>query len=347
LSPPIYHRDIKPSNLIWGDDDRVHLVDFGAVQDKAPIMGATFTVVGTYGYTPIEQFAGRAVPASDLYALGATLVHLSTGRSPADLEQKDFRLQFVQFVTLPVPLLQWLTRMVEPGVGDRFPKADRALEALLVDGSLMAQKQGRLGRRAPQNIVPKPLGTKISVQNTGDRLVVSTALPKMKPLFGSTFIFRTAEEKKTTYLLIVGVVILLAAFMTLINPILFSLVAFIIICPMIVATILFVLVSNVVNGQRAWFIILDTRNYITYEKSSTHRERQLNYNRGLLNEVQEVIHHDLKTEMITQETSRIIAHGRVVTMRTDRVEIQFGENLTRQEAEWVVFELRSWLSQHG
>lgn len=59
LEPPLLHRDIKPSNLIWGEDERVYLVDFGAVQDQAMLEGATFTVVGTYGYVPMEQFGGR------------------------------------------------------------------------------------------------------------------------------------------------------------------------------------------------------------------------------------------------------------------------------------------------
>jgi serine/threonine protein kinase len=56
LNPSVLHRDIKPSNLIWGEDEQVYLVDFGAVQDRAAKEGATFTVVGTYGYAPMEQF---------------------------------------------------------------------------------------------------------------------------------------------------------------------------------------------------------------------------------------------------------------------------------------------------
>jgi serine/threonine protein kinase len=60
LNPTVLHRDIKPSNLIWGEDEQIYLVDFGAVQDRAAKEGATFTVVGTYGYAPMEQFGGRA-----------------------------------------------------------------------------------------------------------------------------------------------------------------------------------------------------------------------------------------------------------------------------------------------
>lgn len=58
LNPPLLHRDIKPGNLIWGEDNRIYLVDFGAVQDRAVKEGVTFTIVGTYGYAPMEQFGG-------------------------------------------------------------------------------------------------------------------------------------------------------------------------------------------------------------------------------------------------------------------------------------------------
>ena len=55
----------------------MYLVDFGAVQAAAVEQG-TITVVGTYGYMPPEQFGGRAVAASDLYSLGATLIYLAS-----------------------------------------------------------------------------------------------------------------------------------------------------------------------------------------------------------------------------------------------------------------------------
>ena len=130
LNPKVIHRDIKPSNLILGEDKRIYLIDFGAVKDSAAIQGATFTVVGTYGYAPVEQFGGRTVPASDLYALGATLIHLVTGTSPVDLPQKNMRIQFQDEVSLSPDLIRWITKLTEPDVDKRFRTAYQALQAL-------------------------------------------------------------------------------------------------------------------------------------------------------------------------------------------------------------------------
>jgi serine/threonine protein kinase len=83
--PPVLHRDIKPANVILRPDGAPVLVDFGAVRTvfRAAAEGGS-TVVGTFGYMPFEQYMGQASPASDLYALGATLLHVITGRGPAE-----------------------------------------------------------------------------------------------------------------------------------------------------------------------------------------------------------------------------------------------------------------------
>jgi serine/threonine protein kinase len=130
LSPPVLHRDIKPSNLILAEDEQVYLVDFGAVQDKAALTGVTFTVVGTSGYSPLEQFWGRAVAASDLYALGATLIHLLTGIAPADLPQKNSRIQFSDRIALNPSFVRWIDCLTEIALENRFSTAKQAIEAL-------------------------------------------------------------------------------------------------------------------------------------------------------------------------------------------------------------------------
>jgi len=130
LSPLVLHRDIKPSNLLLGKNSQIYLVDFGAVQDRAAKEGATFTIVGTYGYAPLEQFGGRATPASDLYALGATLIHLLTRIPPADLPQRDSRLQFAHLLKVNPGFVRWLEQLTQPNLDRRFTSAKEALKLL-------------------------------------------------------------------------------------------------------------------------------------------------------------------------------------------------------------------------
>lgn len=83
---PILHRDIKPANILLGNDDRVWLVDFGLAKAK-PVEGNGDLMAtqssGSIGYSALEQWLGQAVPASDVYSIGATLHHLVTGLHPA------------------------------------------------------------------------------------------------------------------------------------------------------------------------------------------------------------------------------------------------------------------------
>ncbi|MBW4422526.1 MAG: serine/threonine protein kinase [Myxacorys californica WJT36-NPBG1] len=138
LTPLVLHRDIKPSNLILGADQQIYLVDFGAVQDRASVEGATFTVVGTYGYTPIEQFGGRAVASSDLYALGATCIHLLTGIPPADLPLRNLRIHFRDHISFHSNFINWVEKLIEPDLEKRFSSALKAHEALEqgIDGEI-------------------------------------------------------------------------------------------------------------------------------------------------------------------------------------------------------------------
>lgn len=87
LNPPIIHRDIKPANiLLEKSTGQVKLVDFGIARSsiRSERLDATGSIImGTRGYAPPEQYSGDATPASDIYALGATLHHLVTGKHPA------------------------------------------------------------------------------------------------------------------------------------------------------------------------------------------------------------------------------------------------------------------------
>ncbi len=181
LNPPVLHRDIKPSNIIFGENQQVYLVDFGAVQDHSFTDGKSFTMVGTYGYTPLEQFAGQAVPASDLYALGATLIHLLTGTPPAELLTQNLRLEFRDRLNanLSPYFVQWLELLVEPQLDQRFTSARQAIAAL--------EKKSALPEDT--NTILSPDNSQIRVNYTTKKLEICLPEPGIKILeFGKQLI---------------------------------------------------------------------------------------------------------------------------------------------------------------
>lgn len=80
----IIHRDLKPSNLLIAGDGTVKLADFGVAQVFASTrLTKTGGIIGTAEFMSPEQAQGhRATRKSDLYALGAVLYTMITGRPP-------------------------------------------------------------------------------------------------------------------------------------------------------------------------------------------------------------------------------------------------------------------------
>ncbi|NJR65563.1 MAG: serine/threonine protein kinase [Leptolyngbyaceae cyanobacterium CRU_2_3] len=135
-SHQVIHRDIKPSHFIQRDGVIV-LIDFGAAY-CVPITGKPTEVIfsiGTPGYMPEEQEAGAPEPSSDLYALGASVIHLLTGVHPKELERNpvtgelDWRMHLQGRVINP-GLSTVLDRMVQRNPRMRYQNASEALAAL-------------------------------------------------------------------------------------------------------------------------------------------------------------------------------------------------------------------------
>jgi serine/threonine protein kinase len=176
LEPAVLHRDIKPGNLILGEDQKIYLVDFGAVQSQATVTGVTFTVVGTSGYAPLEQFWGRAVPSSDLYALGATLIHLLTGIAPADLPQKNARIHFRDQVNISEHFANWIEKITD-NLDNRFPDTKTALFSLKNENLMTVKKRSEKLKK-----LSKPAGSLIKIQKLSETLQVETPSPGFRIL---------------------------------------------------------------------------------------------------------------------------------------------------------------------
>ncbi|MBI5200213.1 MAG: serine/threonine protein kinase [Elusimicrobia bacterium] len=80
----VLHGSICPSHILLDGYGSPHLIDFGVIELVLEASGVPTGEAGgpPPGYTPFEQFAGKAVPASDVYALGMSLVFAVTGRDP-------------------------------------------------------------------------------------------------------------------------------------------------------------------------------------------------------------------------------------------------------------------------
>ena len=89
------HRDIKPANIMLSPSGQLVLIDFGTVRESthtylAKIGGQQgVTSICSVGYTAPEQEKGFAIPQSDFYALGCTMIHLVTGKYPLDTYNPD------------------------------------------------------------------------------------------------------------------------------------------------------------------------------------------------------------------------------------------------------------------
>ena len=170
------HRDVKPENaMIVGPDPgpgvapgatAAKLLDFGAVKtaggegDREAGPGQV-VFVGTREYAPPEQWAGRVVPASDLYALGGTVFYALTGRPPYQKPGREVAAMIKAHTREPVPRVREHNPEV-PAALDRLVRRmlakkadDRGTAAELID-EFRRLLDGESGASPPPPPAPTP-----------------------------------------------------------------------------------------------------------------------------------------------------------------------------------------------
>ncbi|MCW5836257.1 MAG: serine/threonine protein kinase, partial [Labilithrix sp.] len=129
---PIVHRDIKPRNVVRRPNGSYVLVDFGAVSELLLRQKGGSTVVGTLGFMAPEQLQGRAEPATDVYAVGATALASLTGVEPETLPHQGLRVDVRAALggRVSPALLTSLEQMVEPDPDRRASSLGAALDGI-------------------------------------------------------------------------------------------------------------------------------------------------------------------------------------------------------------------------
>ncbi len=132
-SQKVIHLDLKPGNIIRKkEDNRLFLIDFGAVKAQVNTRNEFIMVTSITGFVPPEQLALRTVYASDIYALGATCLYLLTGKPPQDLPCNSIidNLLWEQEIKLSDSLAQILRKMLQFDIRDRYQSAEEVIKEL-------------------------------------------------------------------------------------------------------------------------------------------------------------------------------------------------------------------------
>ena len=147
-TPPIVHRDIKPSNILYSKvqgEIRCWLIDFGAVANPQK-RSASSTIAGTCGYMAPEQLMGMCTPASDIYSLGMTAVHMLTEEPPWKMPVEGLKIQYEPILRKVRPdlnesVLNLLRMMTDASLDNRIGSASEILDFLEKIKGTIEQKE--------------------------------------------------------------------------------------------------------------------------------------------------------------------------------------------------------------
>jgi serine/threonine-protein kinase len=161
----IVHRDLKPENLMVTDSGAIKVMDFGI----ARVMGSghltrTGLLVGTLRYMSPEQIRGEEVDGrTDVYALGAVLYEMLTGKPPFE-GASDWAILRAQIEDTPrppseqIPLLPWwidraVLKALAKAPAERFQTVEEMRRTLIRQGETMP---GRPAPARPESLEELP-----------------------------------------------------------------------------------------------------------------------------------------------------------------------------------------------
>lgn len=163
----LIHRDVKPKNIMINKQGIVKLADMGLARETSDIKAAKSEkgkAFGTPYYIAPEQIRGELNidGRADIYALGATLFHMVTGRVPFDANSPSevMRKHLKEVLTPPdhinTTLSAGISEVIEVMMAKKLKDRYNNIEAVLAD--LKAVQEGQAPLRARQKFSMETLG---------------------------------------------------------------------------------------------------------------------------------------------------------------------------------------------
>ncbi len=184
----IIHRDIKPDNIMFDKEGNVKITDFGLARQQETNLDISKTgkAVGTPYYMSPEQCSGKKLDGrSDIYSLGVTLYHITTGKRPFKGENPvaTALMHIRESVTpperinpnVPIPLSDVMLKMLEKNPDDRYQNCEEVMLALeqAREQIINARELESLADAAPQQIVTAPKVAKPFAEAESSELRIS------------------------------------------------------------------------------------------------------------------------------------------------------------------------------
>ncbi len=152
FDPPVIYRDMKPGNVIVKPDGHVALIDFGIARIFSPQGKAT--LIGTPGFAPPEQYAGKVDQRSDIYSLAASLHYMVTGRDPEKHPPFSCPPVLSEKPDVSPFLAQAVDKALAYKVGERPFSAEEFKEMFLYGRGLSATAPSSSAKAATQPLEP-------------------------------------------------------------------------------------------------------------------------------------------------------------------------------------------------
>ena len=174
----VLHRDISPDNIFILNNGEVKLIDFGAARQVLAEQSKSISVILKQGFAPLEQYQrrGKQGPWTDIYALGATLYYVLTGKMPDEVtERLDFPdIGSADEYGVDPDFWEIIRKCMEVRAADRYQTVFELKEKLnalhLKPESLIqdevADKEKDIVDVAMQNVIPETVAVQADMSET-------------------------------------------------------------------------------------------------------------------------------------------------------------------------------------